>query len=587
MQRKFDKNWQIPLHDSGCIEQFMRTLNVPAPLAQLLYARKITPQTARQFLDNPFTAINPPSTLFGCEKAAELILDGIAKGESFVIYGDYDLDGMSATAVLYRIIVALGGRVDYYIPDRMDDGYGLHIHNVEAIAEKKKDWLITVDCGIHSIAEIDRANELGLKTIVTDHHPPQENGNLPNALAVVHPAIPVNGKSTPELSGSAVAYKLAWQLCCSHTKSNKVGERLKRILLELLGIATLGVVADVVPLTGDNRIITANGLKYMSQFAPIGVQAMLESLELNRQPLQSDNIAYKIAPLLNAAGRVGNPNLAVELLLTSQHSKAQSLVSQMAQWNAQRRKLEAEIAVQADEIVKQDFLSPQENPVLVLAGSHWHEGVIGIVANRIVESYNRPTVIISIPENATEQTSCAGSSRSVQGFDIKTALASCQELLLRSGGHKMAAGLAVQAQNIDAFRRKINQYAQENWVNRTEEIPQFVDAEIPLACLTRETVEAMGGIAPFGRDNPPPTFMATEVCLASAPHRTRDGNNSQFEFYQNGFTIASVAFHHGNWADDFVNSGAISFDIVFQTYMNYFAGKANVQLKLIDWRTRE
>lgn len=587
MQRKFDKNWQIPLHDVGKIEQMARTLAVPAPLAQLLCARNIPLTQARQFLDNPFGSITPPSELFGCEKAANLILEGINNNDSFVVYGDYDLDGMSAAAVLYRIITALGGKVNYYIPDRLDDGYGLHTHTVERLSQQGYNWLITVDCGVHSLEEIALANALGMKTIVTDHHPVRESGELPPALAVVHPAIPYNGKSAPELSGSAVAFKLAWQLCCAKMQSPNVGPRLRRILLELLGIATLGIVADVVPLTGDNRILTANGLKYLRDFAPIGIMALLRSQQLHEQPIKADNIAFKIAPLLNAAGRVGDPNKAVELLLTSQPQQAQSLVSLMAEWNFKRKSLEQAIDKQAQEQVEQNYADADTNPVLVLAQSGWHEGVIGVVANRIVEKYNRPTVMISIPDENSPDVSCAGSSRSVEGFDIKTALAHCDDLLLRSGGHKMAAGLAVERKNIDAFREKINLYARNNRVYSNVEKPIYVDAEIPLAALTMDTVRAMEALAPFGRDNPLPTFMATNVALASAPRITVNGNSVQFDFYQSGYPLSGVAFHHSDWASEFINSDCQNFDIVFHASLNHFAGRVSVQIQLIDWRTHE
>ena len=586
MLRKFDKNWQIPLHDSGEVERMTRQLNVPVALAQLLCARKLTPEEGRRFLSSSFSEVEPPTALFGCEKAAELILQGIDNNESFVIYGDYDVDGMSATVVLYRIITALGGKVNYYIPSRHDDGYGLHNHTVENLAQQGYNWLVTVDCGIRSLEEVELANSLGLKTIVTDHHPPLESGELPPALAVVHPAIPLNGKCTPELSGSAVAFKLAWQLCCAKMKSANVGERLRNILLELLGIATLGIVADVVPLTGDNRILTANGLKYLRNSAPIGVMAMLQGLGLHEQPLSAENISYKIAPTLNAAGRVGDPNKAVELLLTIQSSKAQSLVSQLVEWNYKRKSLEQEISCQAEEMVKEKYLSEDENPFLVLAGQDWHEGVLGIVASRMVERFHRPTIILSIDSGDSEKP-CSGSARSVEGFDVAAALAHCSDILTRHGGHKMAAGLSVMKNDIDVFRQKINEYAKKNWTNRYLEEPAYVDAEVPLCALTMETLLAMEAMEPIGKENPRPTFMATNVGLASAPRLLNSYGGVQFEFYQNGVTVKGVAFQHPSWASDFVNTGSQAFDIVFQPSINRFAGRTSVQIKLLDWQSRE
>ena len=534
-----------------------------------------------------FSEVEPPTALFGCEKAAELILQGIENNESFVIYGDYDVDGMSATVVLYRIITALGGKVNYYIPSRHDDGYGLHNHTVENLAQQGYNWLVTVDCGIRSVEEVALANRLGLKTIVTDHHPPKENGDLPPALAVVHPAIPLNGKCTPELSGSAVAFKLAWQLCCAKMKSSNVGDRLRNILLELLGIATLGIVADVVPLTGDNRILTANGLKYLRNRAPIGVMALLQGLSLHEQVLSAENISYKIAPTLNAAGRVGDPNKAVELLLSIQPPKAQSLVSLMLEWNSKRKSLEQEISRQAEELVKEQYLSEDENPFLVLAGQGWHEGVLGIVASRMVERFHRPTIILSIPNSDDSEKVCSGSARSVEGFDVAAALENCSERLTRHGGHKMAAGLSVKEQDIDDFRQIINQYAKQNWTNRYLEEPEYVDAEIPLSALTMETLQAMEAMAPFGKENPRPTFMATSVGLYCAPRLLNSSGGVQFVFYQNGVTVNGVSFQHPSWASDFVNTGSQTFDIVFQPSINRFAGRTSIQIKLLDWQSRE
>ena len=587
MQRKFDKNWQIPLHDSGEVERMSRQLNIPVALAQLLCARKMTPEQGRRYLASSFSEVEPPTALFGCEKAAELILQGIDNNESFVIYGDYDVDGMSATVVLYRIITALGGKVNYYIPSRHDDGYGLHNHTVENLAQQGYDWLVTVDCGIRSLEEVGLANRLGLKTIVTDHHPPLESGELPPALAVVHPAIPLNGKCTPELSGSAVAFKLAWQLCCAKMKSSNVGDRLRTILLELLGIATLGIVADVVPLTGDNRILTANGLKYLRNRAPIGIMALLQGLSLHEQPISSENISYKIAPTLNAAGRVGDPNKAVELLLSIQPPKAQSLVSLMLEWNSKRKSLEQEISRQAEELVKEQYLSEDENPFLVLAGQGWHEGVLGIVASRMTERFHRPTIILSIPNSDDSEKVCSGSARSVEGFDVAAALESCSERLTRHGGHKMAAGLSVKEQDIDDFRQIINEYAKQNWTNRCLEEPEYVDAEIPLSALTMDTLQAMEAMAPFGKENPRPRFMATNVGLYCAPRLLNSSGGVQFVFYQHGVTVNGVAFQHPSWASEFGNTGSQAFDIVFEPSINRWGGRTSIQIKLLDWQSRD
>ncbi|MBQ6617664.1 MAG: single-stranded-DNA-specific exonuclease RecJ [Thermoguttaceae bacterium] len=587
MQRNFDKNWQIPLHDSGEVERMSRQLNIPVALAQLLCARKMTPEQGRRYLTSSFSEVEPPTALYGCEKAAELILQGIDNNESFVIYGDYDVDGMSATVVLFRIITALGGKVNYYIPSRHDDGYGLHNHTVENLAQQGYNWLVTVDCGIRSVEEVELANRLGLKTIVTDHHQPLESGELPPALAVVHPAIPLNGKCTPELSGSAVAFKLAWQLCCAKMKSSNVGERLRNILLELLGIATLGIVADVVPLTGDNRILTANGLKYLRNRAPIGILALLQGLSLHEQILSAENISYKIAPTLNAAGRVGDPNKAVELLLSIQQPKAQSLVSQLLEWNFKRKTLEQEISRQAEELVKEQFQSEDDNPFLVLAGQDWHEGVLGIVASRMVEKFHRPTIILSIPNADDSEKPCSGSARSVEDFDVAAALAHCSDILTRHGGHKMAAGLSVKKNDINAFRQKINEYAKEHKAELNTDAPEYVDAEIPLSAITMETLLAMEWMEPFGKENPRPTFMATNVGLYCAPRLLNSSGGVQFVFYQNGVTLNGVAFQHPSWASDFVNTGSQAFDIVFQPSINRFAGRTSVQLKVLDWQSRE
>ena len=587
MQRNFDKNWQIPLHDSGIVDQMIRRLNIHPALAQVLCSRKLSPEEGARFLTCAFKEVMPPNELFGCEKAAELILKGIENKESFVIYGDYDADGMTATVVMHRIITALGGTVSYYIPDRIDDGYGLHNHTVEKLAEQGYNWLITVDCGIRSLEEVALANRLGLKTIVTDHHPPIAADQIPPALAVVHPAIPVNGKCTPELSGSAVAFKLAWQLCCVKSGNANVGDRLRNILLELLGIATLGIVADVVPLTGDNRILTSNGLKYLRNKAPIGVMALLQGLGLHEQPLTAENISYKIAPTLNAAGRIGDPNKAVELLMAIQPSTAQSLVSQLCQWNTKRKELEEEITRQADALVKENYLSEDENPVLILAAPNWHEGVIGIVASRMVEKYHRPTAIISVSEPDSPDCVCTGSARSVNGFDIAAALAHCSDLLVRSGGHKMAAGLSVKQSKLDAFRQKINQYAKEHLKDLSADSPEYVDAEIPVSAITLQTVQSMEWLEPFGKDNPRPTFMSTGVRLAAAPRLLNGAGGVQLEFEQNGATIKCVAFHRSAWAGEFAEAENQSFDIVFQPSINHFAGRTSVQVKLIDWRTKE
>lgn len=650
MQRGFDKKWRICLHDSGYVQGLMRTLGIPATLAQLLYVRKINAKEAKRFLDSPLTALNPPENLFGCIKAAKLIAEGIRARESFIIYGDYDLDGMSAAAVLYRCISALGGKVSYYIPDRIDDGYGLHDHTVDKLAQRGANWLITVDCGIHSRDEIAKANALGMKTIVTDHHPPAENGELPPALAIVHPGIEVNGQSMPELSGSAVAFKLAWALCVEYQGAARLDERLRGILLEQLATATLGIVADVVPLTRDNRILTANGLRYLQACPSVGILELLRSLNLHQRPLQAESIAFKIAPMLNAAGRVGDPNDAVELLTTFQPSRAQKLVSRLRDWNVKRKELETIIFHQAQEQVEQNFKSEEEYPVLVLARREWHEGVIGVVANRIVEIYNRPTVLIAIPEkdnmpgnkkeaaqkwahrqskespesptvelsleipdDSSDRSSvgasdgasenilsdeaagqestadgdilCSGSSRSIAGFNIKDALAFCSDILVRSGGHPMAAGLMVAQDRIEEFRQKINQYARDSFNKVEHEEPRLIDAETPLSSISIKTLSALEQLAPFGRSNPLPVLAATGVRLNSLPQRTSDGAHARFDFYQDGCIVPGVAFQHGDWADQMGSAASQTFDIVFEAVINEYAGKRSVQIRLLDWRT--
>ena len=606
------KRWRIASHDPSRVAALGRAAGIPSVVAQLLIGRGICdPDVAREFLDVRLSGLRDPEELPGAVRAAEILHGAIRAGRRITVYGDYDADGMTSTSILLLCLKLLGAKADFYIPNRIDEGYGLNSDALRTIAGQGGDVVVTVDCGITSVAEAETARELGLTLIITDHHRPKsvvasgENGSgtlspalstrereegaiaqwevqLPRAAAIVHPGLPGSTYPFAGLCGAAVALKVAWALCQHASEAKRVGEAMRTFLMRAVGLAAVGTVADVVPLVDENRILVRHGLTCLRNYPTPGLLALeqVTGLAKNKQ-LTCEDIGFTIAPRLNAAGRLGQAPLAVELLTTECPERALKLAEFIHGLNDQRQTLERSVYRAAHKLAE-ETCNPHESAALVLAGRGWHAGVIGIVAGRLAEQYHRPTVLISLDDLGAKPG--MGSGRSVAGFNLHAALAACGQHLVAHGGHEAAAGLTIHEKAVDAFRVEFCAHA-EQMISQEERIAElFVDAETPLAALTHQTVRQIESLAPFGHGNQRPTLCTSGVRLTEPPRRMGStGRHLSLRLEQHGVSLRAVAFGGGDWEEELKSANG-TLAVAFKPVINDFRGRQTVEMQLADWR---
>jgi single-stranded-DNA-specific exonuclease len=578
------KLWRIATHDVDRVTALERSAGIPAVVAQLLIGRGIQePQAARQFLEAKLSELRDPEQLPGAVLAAELLHEAVRAGKRIVVYGDYDADGMTATAILLQCLRLLGANATFYVPHRIDEGYGLNHEAIRSLALEGAHVVVTVDCGIASVAEAATAAECGVKLIVTDHHQPGEE--LPTAAAIVHPGLPDQPYPFAGLCGAAVALKLAWALCQQASEAKRVSEPMRQFLMRAVGLAAVGTVADVVPLVDENRVLVRHGLTCLRHWPVVGLQALEKVTGLDKKPqLEGDDIGFMIGPRLNAAGRLGQAQLGVELLTTDSALRAMKLAEYICQLNDQRQSLERSVLLSAGKRI--DALGdPRQLPALVLAETGWHPGVIGIVAGRLAEKHHRPVIMIALDSIGAKPG--IGSGRSVPGFDLHEALAACGKHLISHGGHQAAAGLTIKESAIDAFRADFCAYAEQHISSEDRVAELFVDAEAPFALLTHKTVRQIESLAPFGHGNSRPLLCTSDVRLVDPPKRIGStGRHLSLRLEQHGVTLRAVAFGGGDWeAELLALSGPLA--VAFQPVINSFRGRQTVEMHLTDWRPHD
>ncbi len=573
------KQWRLTNCDPAAAEALRQAAGIPAVVAQLLVSRGIQDaQDAKSFLNPKLTGLRDPSELPGATAAAELIHAAIQDQKKITIYGDYDADGMTATAILVRCLRLLHANVDFYVPHRLDEGYSLHADALRRLAEQGTQVLVTVDCGVASLPEAELAQSLGLQLIITDHHQLAES--LPVAEAIVHPGI--CDYPFPGLCGAAVAFKLAWAICQCACAGKKVTDRLRSFLLQAVGLAAIGTVCDVVPLVDENRILVRFGLDALTANPVTGLAALLQHTKLSdKRRLEGEDIGFVLGPRLNAAGRLGQADLGVELLTTESSERAQKIAKYLDELNAQRQSLERSMSRAATKQIK--ALGPLDQvPALVLTAHDWHAGVLGIVAGRLAEKYHCPVVLIAGDPLGVKPG--IGSARSIPGFNLHEALAACGHLLESHGGHAAAAGLKVHASRVAAFREAFCQLAAEQIAADAGPAEIQVDAEASLQMLTRQTVEQIESLAPFGHGNSRPVLCASEVRLQGAPQRLgATGRHLAMTFDQHGVQLRAVAFGGGDWEEELARvDGPLS--IAFRPVINHWRGRSSVEIHLDDWK---
>jgi single-stranded-DNA-specific exonuclease len=597
------KQWVIqPPHPNA--GEFAKSLKVSPLLAQVLINRGITDvRTGSVFLRPKLNELISPELMPGAKPAVGRIKKALKGREKITIYGDYDVDGITGAAILWQILTLLGADVNYYIPHRIDEGYGLNEEAVQALAQAGTKLLITVDCGITAAKSAELAGRLGLDLIITDHHPPDPQ--LPKAVAVVHPAL---DKSYPnqDSSGSMVAFKLAWAIANEFTTSTrftsqnrssggKLEPKLREFMLNATSLAAMGTIADIVDLRGENRILTSYGLKSLPQCKLSGVQALIESAGLTGQGLDSFRIGFHLAPMLNAAGRMGHARLAVELLTNDSPIRSTEIAQYLKEQNDQRRQCERKIFEQACEKIVEQGLDHPNQVSFVLAGETWHTGVIGIVASRIVDIYHRPTIMIGLPfcsksQNGdpvniadAENSIAQGSARSIDGFCLLSAIRACSQHLVNFGGHKMAAGITIETKKIDQFAADFEAYAKQHLSKNDCVAKLHIDATAPLCEFRKETVAELQMLGPFGQGNPSPVFATKGVRLASPPRICgARGNHLQLAITDNTNAVRCIGFGMGKLEKKLLEHEF--FDVAYQPQLNTYNGSCNVEFVLTDLR---
>jgi single-stranded-DNA-specific exonuclease len=584
---------------AGC-DDLARGLRIAPLLVQVLHNRGLDdPNGILRFLNPKLTDLHPPELLPDIDKAAARLCRAIAGHESVCIYGDYDVDGMTAVAILYRFLAMHGAVVDFYVPHRLEEGYGVNQEAVEKIAGGGCKLLITVDCGVSAIGPLTRANELGMEVIVTDHHCPESA--LPPAVAVVHPGLPGGAYPNPNLSGAGVALKLAWHAAkLMSGGAPRVDERTRAFLLEATSLAALGIIADVVPLVGENRALAVYGLKGLPVLEHVGIKALIASAGLAGEKLDSFDVGFRLAPRLNACGRMGHAQAAVELLARADAARCREIAAHLEQANTQRQAIERDTLAQALELAGKAPTAAG----LVLAGEGWHAGVVGIVASRLVEQFSRPVVMIALTGERGH-----GSCRSVSGFHMRDALQACAQHLLTFGGHAMAGGLTLERRNLEAFTAAFAAHAQEALSGPPAQRTLAVDAETTIAQLTLPLVSALEKLAPFGAGNPAPVVAIRGCRVLTPPRRMgRSGaavsllvdqpaaggavggaGNGVGSATVNGtgagpaggnLRLRCVGFGMGDLADHM--TGVHVIDIAGRPVVNTFNGRSSVEMHLQD-----
>jgi single-stranded-DNA-specific exonuclease len=581
--RSVAKTWHLLPHDGGAVERLARETPVPPVVAQLLLNRGITDaERARHFLQAPFKGLREPSQLPGIAAAAERIHAALAAKRRICVYGDYDVDGLTGTAILWECLRLLGGLADYYVPHRIDEGYGLNAEALERIAQSGASVVITVDCGIASVREAEVARALGLELIVTDHHEPRDE--LPCADVLVHPRLPPGTAGAPypfgDLSGAGVAFKLAWALCQKASGATRVTPRFRDYLVDSVTLAALGIIADVVPLHDENRIFVRHGLARLRETSSIGLRALLEVSGLaNGAGLVAADVGFGLAPRINAAGRLGCSRLVVELLTTTNPTRATELARFLDQQNQERQTIERRILDEARQ--RLESVDLDQTHAIVLADAQWHPGVIGIVAGRLAELYARPALMIALSaETAIGQ----GSGRSVPGFPLHRALRACGDGLLRHGGHAAAAGFKIPADHVDTFRERFCAYAAEHFRTSPRESRLILDAEVPLSAVTPGLVQSMARLEPYGAGNPRPLLLAGPVQLSGEPRRVGGGDRHlRFRARQHGTSLPAIGFNLGERFEELTAAEGWC-SLAFTPTFNDWQGFRSVQLEVRDFQ---
>ena len=556
------KKWEVYNPDEKMVEEISNKYGINTLLARILINRDVIEKDDINIFLNPTRKdFYDPYLMPDMEKAVSRIIEAIKNKEKIMIYGDYDVDGITSITVLEKFLLERNAIVSQYIPNRLDEGYGLNNKAIEKIAKEEYKLMITVDCGISGIEEIKYAEELGIQTIVTDHHEPGES--IPNAIAVIDAKRKDSKYPFNQLAGVGVVFKLIQAI------SQKL-ELEEKEYLKYLDIVCVGTISDIVPLIDENRVIAKLGLKLVEMTKNIGLKTLLEISEYKK--IDSNTISFGVAPRINACGRMGHEQEALKLFLTDNKEEALQIAEKLNKYNKERQDTEKIIF---EEVIKQIENEDKEKSVIVLKGDNWHHGVIGIVSSKVTEMYFKPSILICFDEKEGK-----GSGRSIPGFDLYEALTKCNNYIEKFGGHSMAVGINVKEENFESFKKEFENYAQNS--NISDIIPIIkIDEEITLKDININSVKQLSMLEPYGESNKMPLFLYRKLKINSI-RALSEGKHIKLSLKDDNFIIDAIGFNLGYLANEYQIGDQI--DVVGTLEINSFNEKENIQINLKDIR---
>lgn len=565
------KRWEIAPDISKELKQKAKTLandiHCPLLISELLIQKSLDSlEKIENFFQPDMSQLLDPMLFNQMDACIERVMHAIDIGEKITIYGDYDVDGTTATALLYLGLKRINAVVDYFIPHRMVDGYGLSANGLEQLKEKGTGLIISVDCGINAIVEIEEINRMGMQIVITDHHNAKDT--LPESYATINPKLEDSGYPTKDLAGVGVAYKLLMAIY------KKIGIDTYENKIKYLDLVAVGTIADIVPLTGENRIFASIGLQKLKEQKNLGLKALMEISGISHKEIDTNDIVFGLAPRINAAGRMGSAMRAVELLIATDEARSMELAEIIERENSLRQQIDQKTYQEASEIIEKKYKDIKNTYCMILSSDDWHPGVIGIVSSKLVEKYYRPTIMISYHEGIG-----SGSGRSINDLDLFEALSTMDDVLESFGGHKYAVGLTILPEYIDTFENRLTKYIKERVSPETLTPALKIDKKIELFEITNKLMDWLNHFAPFGPENMPPVFYTKDVMIVGYPY-TVGRNHIKLKVTKDGCVLDLIGFNLGDFLPVLKKNSYI--DICFTLDMNVWQDKVSFQGNLKD-----
>ncbi len=567
--RSVPLKWIVaPEPDPDMVQDVSTKTGLDKTITKILFNRQIdTPEAIDRFLHPKMSDLEDPFDMLDMDKAVERLLTALRENEKIMVYGDYDVDGITATSLLYLILNKLGAQVAYYLPNRLVEGYGLSVDGIDYAASEGATLIVSVDTGVTAVEEVEYARSKGIDCLLTDHHEPGET--LPKPIALVNPKQKECTYTCADLSGVGVAFKLAQALY-------RRLQQDERELEEHLDLVALGTSADIVPLTGENRILTKYGIKQISRTTKPGLKSLAFVSGLMGKEIGTGQVVFILAPRINAIGRLGDAAMAIKLLTTKDERLAAEIARTLDKENQRRKNIDEKTLNEALEQIRQN-VDLENDKAIILASEGWHQGVIGIVASRLVEKYHLPTIMLAIDGDEAK-----GSARSIPGFHLYNALKECEHLLLRFGGHKYAAGLTIKPENIEEFRENMKEVSKRLLTTDDLIAKLYIDSEIELSEINGKLLDTLETFAPFGPQNMRPIFLTRNCEILGQPYCVGK-NHLKMKVRKGEAVFDVIGFGFGDWVNNLTGRGSLV-DLVYVIEYNHWDGHTRIQLRLKDIR---